>query len=77
MKVSNIQNIDEFFKVVDSCKGEVELLTNEGDRLNLKSQLTKYVSLAKIFSDGTLGEMEIIAHEPDDAMKLLNYIANM
>ena len=23
-----------FFKIVDSCKGHVELLTGEGDRLN-------------------------------------------
>ena len=39
MKVTNISNIDAFFKVVDSCKGKVELVTGEGDRLNLKSSM--------------------------------------
>ena len=37
MKVMGIKDIDKFFEVVDSCKGKVELVTGEGDRLNLKS----------------------------------------
>ena len=45
MKVSNIKDIDKFFAVVDSCEGRVELVTGEGDRLNLKSKLSQYVSL--------------------------------
>ena len=39
MKINKITNAQEFFKVVDDCKGRVELLTGEGDRLNLKSKL--------------------------------------
>ena len=35
MKLTHIKNVDEFFKVVDSCKGRVELVTGEGDRRNL------------------------------------------
>lgn len=52
MKVSNIKDIQKFFDVVDSCAGKVELVTGEGDRLNLKSKLSQYVSLANIFSNG-------------------------
>ena len=52
MKVSNIKDIDKFFQVIDHCKGKVELVTGEGDRLNLKSKLSQYVSLATIFSGG-------------------------
>ena len=40
MKVSNIKDIQKFFDVVDSCAGKVELVTGEGDRLNLKSKLS-------------------------------------
>ena len=40
MKVQHITNIEGFFKVVDSCEGKVELVTGEGDRLNLKSKLS-------------------------------------
>ena len=49
MKVQNITDIEGFFKVVDSCEGRVELVTGEGDRLNLKSKLSQYVSLTEEF----------------------------
>ena len=74
MKIMNITNVDEFFKVIDECTGRVELVTNEGDRLNLKSKLTQYVSLAKIFSDGVIPEMELVAHEPEDMKRLIQYM---
>ena len=44
------------------------------DRLNLKSKLCQYVSMAKIFSDGTIAELEIIAYEPEDIKKLVNFM---
>ena len=62
MKVSNIKDIEKFFEVVDSCSGKVELVTGEGDRLNLKSKLSQYVSLANIFSGGEIPELEIVAY---------------
>lgn len=74
MKVQNITNVDKFFEVIDSCSGKVELVTGEGDRLNLKSKLCQYVSMAKIFSDGTISELEIIAYEPEDIKKLVNFM---
>ena len=74
MKVQNISNVDKFFQVIDSCSGKVELVTGEGDRLNLKSKLCQYVSMAKIFSDGTISELEIIAYEPEDIKKLVNFM---
>ena len=45
MKVQNITDIEGFFKAIDGCKGKVELVTGEGDRLNLKSKLSQYVSM--------------------------------
>lgn len=74
MKVQNINDVDKFFKVVDSCNGKVELVTGEGDRLNLKSKLSQYVSMANIFSDGTIKELEIVAYEPADIDKLVNFM---
>ena len=76
MKVQNITNIDKFFEVVDSCKGKVELVTGEGDRLNLKSKLCQYVSMANIFSNGEIPELEIIAYEKEDIDKLVNFMIN-
>ena len=76
MKIQNITNIEKFFEVVDSCKGKVELVTGEGDRLNLKSKLSQYVSMAKLFSDGTISELELLAYEPEDINKLVNFMMN-
>ena len=70
------KNIDKFFKVVDECKGRVELVTGEGDRLNLKSKLSQYVSLANIFSGGEIPELEIVAYEKEDIDKLLSFMIN-
>ena len=74
MKVQNIAEVEGFFKVVDSCKGRVELVTGEGDRLNLKSKLSQYVSMANIFSNGEIPELEVIAYEKEDTDKLIQFM---
>lgn len=76
MKVQNIKNINRFFEVVDACKGRVELVTGEGDRLNLKSKLCQYVSLANIFSNGEIPELEVVAYEREDIDRLINFMMN-
>jgi len=74
MKVKNIKDVKKFLDVVCQCKGKVELITAEGDRLNLRSTLCQYISLAEIFSDARINEVEIITYEPEDTMKLLDYL---
>jgi hypothetical protein len=76
MKVTNITNIDGLFKVIDNCVGKVELVTNEGDRLNLKSKLSQYVALANVFSDGKIDELELVAYEKEDINRLINFMYN-
>ncbi|MBP1756857.1 MAG: hypothetical protein H6Q59_3255 [Firmicutes bacterium] len=74
MKVTNITNIEAFFKVIDECIGKVELVTNEGDRLNLKSKLSQYVALANVFSDGKIDELELVAYEKEDINRLIHFM---
>ena len=74
MKITNVKDVNKFFDVIAQCEGKVELLTNEGDRLNLKSQLTKYVAIANFFSDGSVKELELVAYEPKDIDRLVNYM---
>lgn len=76
MKLMNVKNVDKLFEVVDSCRGKVELVTSEGDRLNLKSKLSQYVSLAKLFRDPQIPEMEIVAYEPEDTKKLIEFMTS-
>lgn len=75
MKIQNVKDIDGFFKIVDGCKGKVELVTGEGDRLNLKSKLSQFVSLAKVFADDVIPEMDLVVYEPEDAVHFINFMA--
>lgn len=75
MKIRNISDVDGFFKVIDSCEGKVELITGEGDRLNLKSKLCQYVSLTSILkTDAEIPELEVLAYEPADTEKIIKFL---
>lgn len=74
MKIQNITDVDKFFQVIDQCKGIVELISPEGDRINLKSKLSQYLSMATVFSNGYIKELDLVAHEKDDVERLINYI---
>lgn len=74
MKIKNITDVNKFFNVLEKCKGKIELVTSEGDRLNLKSKLCQYIMLTKVFSEAKIGDIEIIASEPEDISLLLDYL---
>lgn len=77
MKLQNVDNVEKLLKVIDSCQGKVELVTGEGDRLNLKSKLSQFVSLANIFSvKESLPELELVAYDPADVRKLMDFMLN-
>ena len=52
----------------------MELLSPEGDRINLKSKLSQYLSMATMFSNGYINELELVAHEKDDVDRLIKYM---
>ena len=52
MKLENISDVKAFFEAVDQCKGKIELVSPEGDRINLKSKLSQYLSIANMCSNG-------------------------
>ena len=76
VKFANVAEAEEFFKVVDHCKGKVELISGEGDRLNIKSKLNQYVSLVKFFSEEAVEQVEVFATELEDIEKLTDFMMN-
>lgn len=73
MKLMNIKDINKFFEVIDSCNGKIELVS-EDCRINLKSNLAKYFSLATLFSDASENKgIEIVAYEFEDVDKLIRF----
>ncbi len=76
MKLTNTANIDKFFEVVDKCEGRVEMLTENGDCLDLRPKLCQFVTLVKMLADGNVERMEIIAENKKDKQKLMAYMIN-
>lgn len=74
MKIQNVTDVDKFFKVIDECKGTVELVSPDGDRINLKSKLAQYVSIASIFANGYIRELDLVAHEKEDIERLIRFM---
>lgn len=77
MRLFGIKDAKGFFNAVASCKGTVELVTSDGDRLNLKSRLCQYFSIADVFSNGNdVPEIEIVCSDSEDNARLINYLMN-
>ena len=76
MRIKNIHNPKKLFETLNQCKGRVELLTEDGDRLNLKSKLCQYIAMTDIFTNAEIEEVEILVAEPEDVMRLVEFMIN-
>ena len=71
-KMIELHDIDVpgFLSVLDSCEGNVYLVTSEGDRLNLRSKLCQLVGLTRLIEGGRIAEASIICENKNDESKL-------
>ena len=76
MTVTNITNVEKFFETINKCEGRVELVTEQGDRFNLKSTLSQYVSLVRFFSNCTVPSVQILTSNHVDAERLMKLMVN-
>jgi hypothetical protein len=74
MKIRNVTDVEKFFETIEKCKGRVELVTSDGDVLNLKSKLSQYFSLTKVFTDAKIDDVDIICYEPEDINLLMEFL---
>ncbi|HWQ58246.1 MAG TPA: polya polymerase [Clostridia bacterium] len=74
MKITNIAEPKRFFAAVNACPGRVELVTQEGDRLNLKSALCQYIALTQMFQDERITDVELVVSNPADFDRLRPYL---
>jgi len=66
-------DVPEFLKVLDECKGNVYLVTREGDHLNLKSKLSQLLGLTQLIEGGKIAEAFILCEDPEDESKLFRF----
>lgn len=62
----NHVDVKKFMKALDMCKGNVYLVTDEGDRFNLKSKLSQITGLVKLIEGGNLVQARIYCENPED-----------
>ena len=76
MTLTNVTNVDKLLKTIEKCEGKIELVTEQGDRYNLKSKLSQYVSFVKVLANCTIPTIEIITSNHADAEKLMKFMIN-
>ena len=65
MKLSNINEVNDFLAAVDRCKGDVWLEDAKGDRLSLKSMFSRYIAMGNLLQDKS-EELELFCSQPAD-----------
>lgn len=75
MGAVSLHKIDfqKFLQAIDLCKGDVFLVTSEGDRLNLKSKLCQLIGLTEIIEGGKIENAEIVCSNPEDDSFLFRF----
>ncbi|MCH5303491.1 MAG: hypothetical protein J1E41_01385 [Ruminococcus sp.] len=63
-------NVSEFLAVLDTCEGNVFLVTRDGDKLNLRSKLSQLVGLTQLIEGGKIAEASIVCENKTDECKL-------
>lgn len=63
-------NVSEFLAVLDTCEGNVFLVTKDGDKLNLRSKLSQLVGLTQLIEGGKIAEASIVCENKTDESKL-------
>ncbi len=74
MKIENVNNVEGLFNVLNACTGKVELVSSEGDRINLKSKLSQMLMMTKMLDQAYIKELELIVHEPGDMKKVVDFM---
>ena len=73
MKLTKIEQVNEFLSIVDSCKGDVTLRSLDCDIFNLKSKLSQYIAIAALL--GQHGdELELFCSDREDEGKFMQFL---
>ena len=74
-KMLELHDIDvpEFLRILDTCVGNVYLMTREGDKLNLKSKLCQLVGLTQLIEGGKIAEAFVMCDNEEDERRLFRF----
>ncbi|MBR4869809.1 MAG: polya polymerase [Oscillospiraceae bacterium] len=75
MKFTNIEDVNAFLAVVDQCKGEVYLKSEQGDQFALKSKFSRYIAMGALLSEHG-DELELYCEFKEDEPVLLKFLSD-
>ena len=76
MKFTTLEEVNDFLRTVDSCKGEVWLESTQGDKIVLNSVLSHYIAMTMLLKQH--GDMlELFCQYPEDEAKIFRYIKKL
>ncbi len=73
MKLYNV-DVEDFSNLMASCKGQVTMVTEDGDRLVTNSMLSALVGFSAILSVAEAREIDIECEDPEDRAKILDFM---
>ncbi|MDO4439179.1 MAG: polya polymerase [Eubacteriales bacterium] len=74
IKMYQIKETDKFMDIVNKSNSTIYLISDQGDRLNLKSTLTQYLALSSLFSAGEIKSMELEVDDQETAKELIDFM---
>lgn len=72
MKLTKISQVKDFLAIVNTCKGDVTLTSQYGDKYNMKSLLTQYVAIGALLGERG-DELELFCSSKEDEAKFLKF----
>ena len=72
MRLKNIEEVNAFLATVDTCKGDVWLESQYGDKISLKSNLSRYIAMGALLRDEN-EVLELFCAYKEDEQKFLKY----
>lgn len=72
MKLTNVNQIEDFLTAVNNSSGDVFLTSIYGDKFNLKSAMSKYLAIAALLGDKG-SELELWCASKDDEANFMKF----
>lgn len=66
-------DVNDFVKVLDTCEGDVFMVTPDGDRLNLKSKLCQLIGFTTLIQGGRITASRLECTSQNDVSKLFRF----
>ncbi|MDT3844908.1 MAG: hypothetical protein LIV11_10115 [Bacillota bacterium] len=75
--IRDISSVQDFADLIDSCSHDVYVESVSGDRLNLKSTLTRFAFMTKLASGQRNSDFRLFFSNTDDEKKVRRYMSTV